>query len=146
MYGEDLMYNLKALDKVKTIGYVDRIKYSYVMNGSSVTHKNFNKNSFDQVYFKDEVAEYINQHFPKYADLGKKRAFLARLRIMRPLYGEGIEEHYKDEIGVLDSQMAEMYPSIMQQLSVKEKIEYRMYKYSKPLYKVFLKIVEKHRK
>lgn len=146
MYGEDFIYNLHALSRVEKIGYVDQIKYSYVMNNSSVTHKSFNKNSFDQVYFKDVIAEYVEKNFPKFTAVCKKRAFLARLRVCRPIYFEKLQAQYETELKELNEYMRTNFSSIKNQLSIAETIEYRLYMNFKPLYKIFVKVVKKLRK
>lgn len=146
MYGEDFIYNLYALSRVEKISYVDQIKYSYVMNNSSVTHKSFNKNSFDQVYFKDAIASYVEEHFPKFTAVCQKRAFLARLRVCRPIYFEKLEKQYVAEINELNEYMLKNFSNIKNQLSTAEMIEYRLYMNFKPLYKIFVKVVKKLRK
>ena len=146
MYGEDFMYNLLALPRVETVSYVDQIKYSYVSNQSSVTHKAFNKNSFDQVYFKDAVADYVAQNFPKYLAICQKRAFLARLRICRPIFLENLQNQYETEINALDAYMIENFKSVHKQLSFAEAIEYYLYMHMKPMYKLFVRVVNALRK
>lgn len=146
IHGEDFMYNLLALSRVKTVSYVDQIKYSYVMNNSSITHQCFNKNSFDQVYFKDAIASYVEEHFPKFTAVCQKRAFLARLRVCRPIYFEKLEKQYISEINELNEYMLKNFSKIKNQLSAAEMIEYRLYMYFKPLYKIFVKVVKKLRK
>lgn len=146
MYGEDFMYNLLALTRVKTVSYVDQIKYSYVSNSSSVTHKSFNKNSFNQVYFKDAVTEYVKEYFPDYLELCQKRSFLARLRICRPLYIENLQNEYKDKVLEFNKYMKENFKSVKGNLNVYEAVEYHLYMGCKPLYKVFVRVVKKLRK
>ena len=146
MYGEDFMYNLLALSRIQKIGYVDQIKYSYVSNSSSVTHKKFNKNSFDQVYFKDEVTKFVGDNFPKYLPVFQKRAFLARLRICRPIYLEKLQNEYKAEISQLNDYMTTNFNTICKQLTFLETVEYYLYTRLKPIYKIFVKAVNKLRK
>lgn len=146
MYGEDFMYNLVALTRVKTVSYVDEIKYSYVSNSSSVTHRSFNANSFDQIYFKDEVARIVGENFPQHLEVCKKRAFLARLRVCRPIYNENLQKQYKEKLNEFDGYMRMNFKSVQKQMSVLELVEYRLYMNFKPFYKVFSKIVKSLRK
>ncbi len=146
MYGEDFMYNLLALTRLETVSYVDQIKYSYVSNTSSVTHRGFNKNSFDQVYFKDEVARFVGEKIPEYYGLCQKRAFLARLRVCRPIYDENLQKEYTDELGEFDLYMRDNFKCIKKYLNTLELVEYRLYMNFKLLYKLFVKIVKKLRK
>lgn len=146
MYGEDYRFNLEMLKRIESVVYIDQIKYSYVMNSESVTHKSFNTNSFDQVYFKDTVVEIVRDDFPAFLKISQKRAFLARLRMCRPIYREKLEKIYPEQLSVYDEFMHEHYKSIKDGMIFREKIEYGLYMYCKPLYRVFLILVYKLRK
>ncbi len=146
MYGEDFRFNLEMLKRVNSVVYIDQIKYSYVMNAESVTHQAFNPNSFDQVYFKDWVAGMVRDNFPEYVKISEKRAFLARLRMCRPLYWERIENQYRKQLKEYDQYMQEHYKIIKKEMNFREKIEYVLYMYLKPLYRVFLICVYRMRK
>lgn len=146
MYGEDFRFNLEMLKKVNAVVYIDQIKYSYVMNSNSITHKSFNPNSFDQVYFKDSIVEIVKKDFPKYLKVCEKRAYLARLRICRPIFHAHLEKKYQAQLHIYEQYMREHYDSVKQEMTFREKMEYVLYMHSKPLYRVFLIIVYKHRK
>lgn len=145
MYGEDFMYNLVALTKVEAVVYIDQIKYSYVQNSDSITHKKFNPNSIDQVYFKDAVAEFAARNFPAYAEICKKRAFLSRLRLCRPIYYERLQGQYNKELEQINTYLKKNLFQVRESLTWKEKIEYYLYMHSKMLYMIFLKIVYAYR-
>lgn len=146
MYGEDFRFNLEMLKRVETVVYIDQIKYSYVMNAESITHKAFNPNSFDQVYFKDSVVEMVKKDFPEYLEISEKRAFLARLRMCRPIYHEKLEKVYKEQLKIYDEYMRQHYNSLKKEMSFQESTEYILYMFIKPLYRVFLELVYKIRK
>ena len=146
MYGEDFRFNLEILKKVNTVVYINQIKYSYVMNSDSVTHKAFNPNSFDQIYFKDSVVNIVKKDFPNYLKISEKRAFLARLRICRPIYHEKLEKKYSDKLCICNEYMKERYGLVKKEMTFREKTEYILYMYLKPLYKMFLNITYKFRK
>ena len=146
MYGEDFRFNLEMLKRVNTVVYIDQIKYSYVMNSDSITHRAFNENSFDQVYFKDSVVEIVKKEYPKYLKVSEKRAFLARLRICRPIYYENLERQYYEQLYIYNQYMKLHYNLVKQEMTFKEKIEYILYMYFKPLYRLFLIVVYKYRK
>lgn len=146
MYGEDYRFNLEMLKRIESVVYIDQVKYSYVMNSDSVTHKSFNTNSFDQVYFKDTVVEIVRDDFPAFLKISQKRAFLARLRMCRPIYREKLEKIYPEQLSVYDKFMHEHYKSIKDGMIFREKLEYGLYMYCKPLYRVFLILVYKLRK
>lgn len=144
-HGEDFMYNLLALKKVNTVAYIDQIKYSYVQNSNSITHKKFNANSIDQIYFKDAVAKYVAENFPTYTEICNKRAFLSRLRLCRPIYNEGLQQQYGKLLEEIDTYLEQNISHIYKILTWKEQVEYNLYVHSKILYKIFLKIVYAHR-
>lgn len=146
MYGEDFRFNLEMLQRVKEVVYIDQIKYSYVMNPNSVTHKAFNPNSFDQIYFKDSIVDIVKKNFPKYVIVSEKRAFLARLHICRPIFYENLEKIYKEKIDEYSRYMQENYSLIKNELNFKDNLEYFLYKNFKILYKIFLTFVYKLRK
>lgn len=145
-YGEDYRFNLEMLTNVNSVVYIDQIKYNYVMNPESITHKSFNPNSFDQVYFKDLAVEIVRKDFPEFLKISEKRAFLARLRICRPIYHEGLEKKYWEQLCIYDKYMHEHYKLVKNEMNIWEKTEYGLYIYSKPLYQVFLVLVYKLRK
>ena len=138
VHGEDFFFNLQCLIKVNTMVYIDTILGNYVQNEDSITHRKFSESTFDQIYFKDKVVSFVSKEFPEYVLLCKKRAFLARLRIMRPINMENLQNRYRDRIAELDKEMNNSYVEIKSQLNCKEKIEYCLYMYMKPLYHAFL--------
>ncbi len=142
MYGEDYWFNLHALRNVERMVYIDQIKYSYVSNNDSVTHKKFNRNSFDQIYFKDRIKEFISDNYPEYSQYGFKQAFLARLRIMRLLYGEHLDSSFTKDIESIKQEMRCQYPDCKLDLSMREKIEYYLFMNTKLLYRIFLVITK----
>lgn len=146
MYGEDFKFNLEMLKKVETVVYVDQIKYNYVMHSDSITHKAFNPNSFDQVYFKDYVVKMVEKNFPEYIKICEKRAFLARLRMCRPIFYENLEKRYREQLRIYNEYMLANYSLVKREMQFREKTEYILYMYFKPLYRVFLAITYKCRK
>lgn len=135
-HGEDFLYNLLALKQVDTVVYVDQIKYSYVTNPESITRSRFSSAAFDQLYFKDEVARIVGESFPSYKKLCQKRAFLARLRLMRPLFSEHLEKQYKNEIRSFRDYLKLHRGE--HSLSTVEAVEYWSFIHFMPIYRLFL--------
>lgn len=140
-HGEDFLFNLHALSSVQTVAYVDQIKYSYVTNPDSITRRKFTPAAFDQMYFKDRVAEYVEHEFPVYYPLCRKRAFLARLRICRPLYSEHLEKQYAGKLQEINAYLSAHKGEVWPVMTGRERIEYRLYTGCKPFYRIFLWIV-----
>ncbi len=139
VHGEDFLYNITALKQVKTAVFIDKIQYSYVTNPNSVTRRKFTPEIFNQMYFKDMVAEVAAESFPDYAAICQKRAFLARLHTCRPIYKERLEQQYADRLEEINRYMKAKHSEVV--LNRVESTEYWLYFHSKPLYKIFLKIV-----
>ena len=144
-HGEDLLFNLEYLTRVKTIAYVDKILYSYVSNDDSITHEAFNEHTLDAFYFKDKAADIIEREFPEYIELAKRRAFAARQSVLRLLWQE---QNNKNEIvfNSVINYLENNYPNIKNSLSRKERIEYLLFKYIPSFYSYYLNIVNKLKK
>ena len=132
IHGEDYLFNLKALIHVERVVYIDQIKYSYVTNPQSITRRSFTPAVFDQIYFKDEVFKIAKEHFPDYAALCEKRAFLSRLHTCRPLYSEHLDKQYKVEINEIKYYLQRNRSEV--DLNQFETLEYWSLMKSKPLY------------
>lgn len=141
MYGEDFWFNLHMLPKVETMACVDSIQYSYVSNQDSVTHASFNSRTFDQMYFKDKVAAYVQQQFPDYARICRKRAYLSRLYVCRPIIRERLERNYAKELAEIRRYLKDGYKDYIGLLTVKEKTEYRLFMFGGFPYRLFLATV-----
>ena len=51
-HGEDLLFNIQVLERVKTAALIDEILYSYVSNEDSITHVPFNEHTVDGIQKK----------------------------------------------------------------------------------------------
>lgn len=142
-HGEDVLFNIQFLTRVKSVAYVDSIKYSYVSNVDSITHSSFNSHSVDNIYFKDKVAEIIKEYFSEYYNIALRRCFVARQTVLRLLYeGKLIEKEYEIYNQIL-GYMKGNYKIIKKSLSKKERIEFLIYTKLRFLYPVFLNAARK---
>lgn len=137
-HGEDLLFNVEALRNIKTVAYVDSIKYSYVSNMDSITHSSFNSHSTDNIYFKDKVESIVKECFPEYYLVSARRCFVARQTILRLLYdGKLIKKEHALYTDIMNY-MKDKYKLVKKNLSKKEKIEYLIYTKFRILYPAFL--------
>ena len=141
-HGEDMLFNVMFLDKVKNVGYVDSIKYSYVANENSITHAKFNAHSVDSLYFKDKVYDYAKNKYTKYRDILARRCFVVRQTLIRLIYNSKMQ---KSQTGLLKEAklyLQKQYKNIKKHLSKKERIEYKLFIFIKPLYFLYLKYIK----
>ena len=141
-HGEDMLFNVSYLDRVKTVGYVDSIKYSYVANDDSVTHASFNSHSIDNIYFKDKVFSIVKEKYPTYSGILARRCFVARLTLLRLIYGSAQQKKQKTLIKEVQDYLRQTYNQTKRELSRKEKIEYLLYKFVRPVYFLYLRMIK----
>lgn len=138
-HGEDLLFNLQYLCKVKTMALVDEIVYSYVSNDDSITHETYNPHTIDEWYFKDQAEQLIREHFPEYEKLAMRRSFVARQSVLRLLTREkNPDEAVRQEA---ENYCSSRYEAVKNVLSKKERTEYRIYKNMRWLYPAFLYVL-----
>lgn len=142
-HGEDLLFNIQVLERVKTVALVDEILYSYVSNEDSITHIPFNEHTADGLFFKDETEKIIEKNFPQYLDLAKRRSFVARQVVLRKIFKEKLQEQQKDLTEEVTHYLDEKYETVSSFLSKKEKIEYIVYKKMNFLYLPYITLIEK---
>ena len=141
-HGEDMLFNVQYLDCVNTVGYVDSIKYSYVSNDDSVTHAPFNNHSVDSIYFKDKVYNIVKEKYPAYTGTLARRCFVARLTLLRLIYNSLQQKEQKELIKESQNYLKQNYRQVKSELSGKEKIEYILYRFIRPIYFLYLKIIK----
>lgn len=141
-HGEDMLFNVRYLDCVNRVGYVDYIKYSYVANEDSVTHASFNSHSVDNLYFKDKVYEIVKEKYPNYSGVLVRRCFVARLTLLRLIFNSSQKKNQKALIKEVNAYLKGNYKKVKKHLSKKEKTEYLLYRFIRPAYFIYLKIVK----
>ena len=144
-HGEDMLFNVCYLDCVKKVGYVDSIKYSYVANDDSVTHASFNSHSVDNIYFKDKVCGIVKEKYPMYYATLARRCFVARLTLLRLVHNSSQQEEQQELIKEIQDYLRRNYKLVKQELSRKEKLEYVLYRFVRPMYFLYLKIIKTYK-
>lgn len=141
-HGEDLLFNIQMLEKVKTVALVDEILYSYVSNEDSITHVPFNEHTIDGLFFKDETEKLIEKNFPQYTNLAKRRSFVARQVVLRKIFKEKLQAQQEKLIKEITRYLNEKYSSVNMYLSKKEKLEYILYSKLNFLYLPYIYSIE----
>lgn len=141
-HGEDLLFNIQVLEKVKTAALIDDILYSYVSNEDSITHIPFNEHTVDGLFFKDKAEKIIENKFPQYLDLARRRSFVARQSVVRKIIDEKLQKQQKALLGELTQYLNEKYDLVRNHLSKKEKLEYFLYTKAKILYLPYIHFIE----
>ncbi len=141
-HGEDLLFNLQVLERVKTVALVDEILYSYVSNEDSITHIPFNEHTVDGIFFKDKAEKIIENKFPKYLDLARRRSFVARQVVLRKIFKDKMQKQQQELTNEITHYLNDKYDSVANHLSKKEKIEYIVYKKLNFLYLPYINLIE----
>ena len=141
-HGEDLLFNIQVLERVKTVALIDDILYSYVSNEDSITHIPFNEHTVDGLFFKDETEKIIANKFPQYLDLARRRCFVARQVVCRKIIKDKLQDQQKELITDLNQYLSEKYDLVRNFLSRKEKIEYIIYTKMKFMYSMYINIID----
>lgn len=140
-HGEDLLFNLQYLCRVKKMVLVDKILYSYVCNEGSITHTGFNEHTTDAFYFRDKAREIIATYFPHYASLAHRRAFVSRQNVIRLLQKRHLSVYETQILIEAQRYLRTNYSSVSSALSKKERLEYYLLIMSKTLYRLYLKFI-----
>lgn len=144
-HGEDMLFNVCYLSCVKNVGYVDSIKYSYVANENSITHASFNSHSVDNIYFKDKVYNIVKESYPAYSGVLARRCFVARLTLLRLIYNSLKQKEQRELIKEVQNYLKQNYKQVKRHLSRKEKTEYLLYRFIRPAYFLYLKIIKSYK-
>ena len=141
-HGEDLLFNIQVLERVKTAALIDEILYSYVSNEDSITHVPFNEHTVDGLFFKDETERIIEEKFPRYLDLARRRSFVARQAVLRKIIKDNLQGQQKALLDEITQYLKEKYAFVRNCLSAKEKIEYVIYTKMRFLYLLYINSIE----
>ncbi len=133
-FGEDLYYILQCLKNCERVVYVNSCKYNYIKHENSITSGKLSKKSFDQVYFKDKSAEFLNEYFPQLYSEGMRWSYIARLNLCRKILISNDNQYnqYLDEYRLY---LKNNFKAIYKKLKKKEIFEYILMEYFSSIYK-----------
>lgn len=135
-HNEDLIFNLRYLTHCKNGVILDAPYYHYRIRKGSITKSDFRESRFDEIKAKDAALELIKAHRPELLNTAKVYCFRARMNVLRELYADGKEKNYTEKTRACTVYVQEHYAGISGDLRRKERIEYRLFRISMPLYRL----------
>ncbi len=139
IHGEDFIFVLESLKNVERIAVADEGKYYYLQRSDSITGKVFSEKKLDEIKSKDRILEIIGESFPSYTDIAKKWCFKARMNVIRAILKNGFEKRYCEAVTECKAYVKSNFANVKKSLSGKEYIEYILYIFFKPVYKILIK-------
>lgn len=140
-FGEDHLILLQILKNVNKVSFTNHSLYYYVQRENSITGMSFNKKSFDQVFMKDTMFEFVKENFPYVSCFYRKLCFTSRENLCRKIIMSNLEKEYLEELKSYLDYFKSEYKFVKDNLSRKEILEYKLLIFSKKLYKLIFKIV-----
>lgn len=143
-FGEDHLILLQVLKNVNRVSFISDSLYYYVQRSNSTTGSKFSKRSFDQVYMKDALYNYVKENYLYVSEYYRKLSFTARENMCRKIILSNSDEEFAKELDEYKKYMKKEFSIVKSNLSKRETLEYKMICYFKPMYKfVFGKIFKK---
>lgn len=136
IHGEDLIFNLRYLTHCKNGVILNAPYYHYRIREDSITRSVFRESRFDEITAKDAALELIEAHRPELLETAKVYCFRARMNVLRALYAGGEEKNYAEKTRECTAFVQERYAGISGDLRRKERFEFRLFRFAKPLYRL----------
>lgn len=134
LHGEDLIFNLNYLCQCKS-GAINRTPlYNYIKREGSITKSKFSNKRLLEIASKDAAYEIVKKNKSEYLPIAELFAFRARMNVLRAIYHEHLEEQYQAEILNILSYTKEHYWRVKKLMKFKERSEYVLLRYFKPIY------------
>lgn len=133
-HGEDMMFNLQYLSKCSKGRKTTAKLYYYRATPGSVTNSSFSQRRLNEIYSKDQIAEYIRTVHPNLLPVAECYRFKARLNIVRAIYKNRTVAEYKPTIDKCLIEMRDILGLIKKNLTAKDRVEYFLQKRAVKLY------------
>ncbi len=143
IHGEDFIFVLQYLRRITQIVVLNCEKYNYIKHKNSITQSSFSKSSLDEIYVKDYIQDYISQYYPNYLYLANKWCVKARINIVRQIMLSEHKNTWHDELRSCREYIKRNYRSVRRDLSKKERMEYFLQRYFRPVYPFIMRQVLK---
>lgn len=138
IHGEDLIFNLEYLKKCQG-GVINQTPlYNYLQRKGSVTGSEFTANNIYEIKSKDIALKIVEKYAPDQLLTAKKYCFRARMNVLRAIYKSGKEKTYAQDVTSCMKYVKESYLSVKSVLKMKEKIEYWLFVWNRPAYKMII--------
>ena len=136
IHGEDLIFNLQYLTRCKKGVILNAPYYHYRIREDSITGSAFRESRFDEIAAKDAALKLIEAHRPELLETAKVYCFRARMNVLRALYAGGEEKNYAEKTRECTAYVRERYAGVSGWLRRKERIEFRLFRVARPLYRL----------
>lgn len=138
IHGEDLIFNLKYLTKCEKGAVSNLPLYNYLQRQDSVTGSSFSEKKICEIDSKDRALHIIEKYAPEQLINAKKYCFRARMNVIRAIYKSKKEKQYLKNLDSYRKYIKENYASVKANLRIKEKVEYVLYIWLRPVYKLLV--------
>ena len=134
-HNEDLLFNLAYIIRCQRALIIDQPFYHYYKRPDSITGSKFSERRFDEVKAKDRALCVIRDHCPAQIDNAVKYCFRARMNVLRALYRSGRDKDYQEQVSDYRAYTKMHYPEVVNNIRVREKVEYHLFQSAEPVYK-----------
>ena len=138
-HGEDLIFNIRYLERANLGKVVDKPLYNYYKRNDSITTGKFTRRKLLEIDSKDEALRLVKNLYPTMENVALKYCFRARMNILRHIFKDNLQKEYREEIKQFKSYVCNNYKSVKNQLKKKERLEFFMFKHCQFLYKLLAK-------
>lgn len=145
IHGEDFIFLLNYLEKVKSLAVVSADKYNYLQRSGSITGSGFSDKKLDEIYSKDAIRKIISANYPRYEKIAEKWCFTARMNIIRGITLSGDTEKWKKNYKDCILYLKVNRKSVKKLLSFREKAESFVICFLPAAYSFLLKLTLQHR-
>lgn len=139
IHGEDLLFNIEYLKLCNTGVITSEPLYNYLKREGSVTKQAFSSKKLFEITSKDMARDIIKEWHPELVPVANLFAFRARMNVLRSIYKANAQTEYAVNVSACEQYAYENYNSVKSLVRIKETIEYSIYRYLKPLYKILTK-------
>lgn len=140
-FGEDPFFLVQALNKANKVAFCTAELYFHRLRPGSITRSTFSPQRFDEIYFKDKIHNYFKINFPSLTQLSTKWRFLARMNVCRSILSVSLQQQYQQEIDDIRNELPHFYLKAKRHLSLKSRIEYRLFSVWPKLYEKILQFI-----
>ena len=125
-HGEDYDFLSRLIPNVTNIVLFKNFSYHYEERPNSITHSKFSPKTFDNIYYKDKVKNFILSLDKGYSEsliYAERNCFMGRINVMFSINQSKTKEYF-EQYNECYSYIKENYPNLNKILNYKQKIRY----------------------
>lgn len=139
IHGEDLLFNLEYLKRCRNAVMVTDSLYSYLKREGSVTKQAFSPKKMYEIISKDMARDIVLTEMPSLAKVAELFSFRARMNVLRSITKAAVATQYSSNVTECEEYIKSNYSSVKSLMRNREKVEYILYRYFKPIYNIITK-------